>query len=375
MAVTYRYRAQDEKGKIISGELRANDEAVQYGEAIKEMAASFDLGTDNNDIGILVDRGHALTAMTLTPDPDPRTYASPKDDGTITADGAVIKNKNTDSVVTDNYDINYVSGNLKITLLKAKITKLPTVNENLKYEGYLYDQALVNPGEAETKMEYNVQQIVRGDSERVKNKDGFYVDELPAPTEGYSDNYRAWEAGTYRVWFRAASGDDLLAGEPDSVSVNIATVPLKVKVVDETIPFGERFPSMNAVEEGLVSEWDKGALGMRLYSYLVNGEWKAASDIKITQTYPDLGMYPARISYDMKGAVNYCYRYITSDGYLTVVPRTVSLNWGDTSFTFNGTPQIPTVTVTNLSNGEASYLSLTPSLSESARIGDECSTT
>ena len=145
---------------------------------------------------------------------------------------AVIKKGNT--VVTDNYDITYVSGNLTITLPMAKITKHPTVRTNLKYDGQLNEQALVNPGEAETRMEYNVLRIADGNGNRLKEGDR-YVDEI-TPYEGYGNDYTAWESGSYYVWYRAASGNHIIASEPEYVSVNIAQIPLTVKVVDEPFP-------------------------------------------------------------------------------------------------------------------------------------------
>ena len=56
------------------------------------------------------------------------------------------------------------------------------------------------------------------------------------PYDRYGNDYTAWESGSYYVWYRAASGNHIIASEPEYVSVNIAQIPLTVKVVDEPFP-------------------------------------------------------------------------------------------------------------------------------------------
>ncbi len=321
--------------------VKALDQTVQFGNEILQNMVSCDGLAD----------GQVFTSVKLTPDPDPHTYSALKDDGTITPSDAVIKKGNTD--VTGNYDITYVSGNLTITLPMAKITKHPTVRTNLKYDGQLNEQALVNPGEAETRMEYNVQRIADGNGVLLKDGDR-YVYEI-TPYEGYGNDYTAWESGSYYVWYRAASGNHIIASEPEYVSVNIAQIPLTVKVVDETIPYGEKFKlSMNVVKDGFHDRRDPGAIGAEIWYYQINGKWINFSDAGVKDTWPDLGVYPVKVQYERDNDVRDCYKIDSIPGFLYVVPRTVSLNWGDTFFTFNGNPQVPTVTLTNLSGNEDS---------------------
>ena len=322
-----------------SATVKALDQTVQPGEKIRQ---------DMVTVEGLAD-GQEFVSVKLTPDPDPEKTQKPMGNGTIIPSNAVIKIGNTD--VTGNYEISYVGGSLTITLPMAKITKHPTVRTNLKYDGHLNEQALVNPGEAETRMEYNVQRIADGNGNRLKEGDR-YVDEI-TPYEGYGNDYTAWESGSYRVWYRAASGNRLIASEPEYVSVNIAQIPLTVKVVDETIPYGEKFKlSMNAVKEGFHDRSDRGAIGAEIWYYQINGKWITFSDAGVKDTYPDLGAYPVKIQYERDNVVRDCYKIDSVPGFLYVVPRTVSLNWGDTSFTFNGKPQVPTVELTNLSENE-----------------------
>jgi len=321
--------------------VKALDQTVQFGNEILQDKVTCEGLAD----------GQVFTSVKLTPDPDPHTYSALKDDGTITPSDAVIKKGNTD--VTGNYDITYVSGNLTITLPMAKITKHPTVRTNLKYDGRLNEQALVNPGEAETRMEYNVQRIADGNGVLLKDGDR-YVYEI-TPYEGYGNDYTAWESGSYYVWYRAASGNHIIASEPEYVSVNIAQIPLTVKVVDETIPYGEKFKlSMNVVKDGFLDRSDRGAIGAEIWYYQINGKWINFSDAGVKDTYPDLGVYPVKVQYERDNDVRDCYKIDSIPGFLYVVPRTVSLNWGDTSFTFNGNPQVPTVELTNLSGNEVS---------------------
>ena len=265
--------------------VKALDQTVQFGNEILQNMVSCDGLAD----------GQVFTSVKLTPDPDPHTYSALKDDGTITPSDAVIKKGNT--VVTDNYDITYVSGNLTITLPMAKITKHPTARTNLKYDGQLNEQALVNPGEAETRMEYNVQRIADGNGVLLKDGDR-YVYEI-TPYEGYGNDYTAWESGYYYVWYRAASGNHIIASEPEYVSVNIAQIPLTVKVVDETIPYGEKFKlSMNVVRDGFHDRRDPGAIGGEIWYYQINGKWINFSDAGVKDTYPDLGVYPVKVQYE-----------------------------------------------------------------------------
>ncbi|MBR3524216.1 MAG: InlB B-repeat-containing protein [Lachnospiraceae bacterium] len=301
-----------------------------------------------------------LTAVTLTPDPDPCTTDGPTkngENGSITPSGAVIKSGDTD--VMGNYDISYTNGKLEITPVRAKVTKLPTAGIDLKYAGRRNDQwLLVYPGEADTKMEYNVQLISRGNGELLKNADGVtYVRDNEAPTEGYGDDFSAWEAGTYHVWYRAASDNELIPGEPGCISVEIATVPLSVKPADTGITYGDGFPmldSLTVTEQGFLDPQEKDHIGSAKLEYQINGEWKNAETLQ--GTCPDPGTYPARISYNYReeSDVTYCYDITSVSGILTVEPKTVSLTWGNTSFTYNGDPHVPTATLSGLLNNEHS---------------------
>ncbi|MBO4373482.1 MAG: InlB B-repeat-containing protein, partial [Lachnospiraceae bacterium] len=324
--------------------IRALDQTVQLGDSIEYAIDYKDLAD-----------GQELKHVDLTPDPDPANCNTPTDNGTITPANAVIKIRNTGTDVTKNYDITYVSGNLKISLVMAKVTKNPTPRLNLKYEGYLNWQDLVNPGEAETKMEYNVLQIRRGDGELLK-KDGRYVYEI-TPTDGYVEKCSVWESGSYHVWYRAASDNKHAPSVPQCISVDVARVPLTVRVRDAAISYGEKFPDQLVLDsEGYVNSEDSGYMGNRKYDYKIGGSWKAWDDVK--NMYPDLGSYPARITYyrestDTGPTVLYCYDISYIPGIMTVEPRTVGLKWGTANLTFNGTPQAPTVTLRNLSPNEA----------------------
>ena len=326
--------------------IKADDQTVQIGEAIEEMAASCEQGTDKG-----ICSGHVLKALTLTPDPDPRFVFKPAENGTITADVAVIMRGDTD--VTGNYEISYQPGSLKITLQRASVTKLPAAGVDLKYQGFEKEQwLLVYPGEADTKMEYKVQQISRGNGELLKNTDGSLVLNNEAPTDGYGDAFSAWEAGSYHVFYRAASANDLLASEPGCISVNIATAPLTVRVPDASISYGDEFPALTPVVNGFVTPEEHQHIGTVRLEYLSGGEWKNAKEAATQGTYPEPGTYPLTVSYSGNGEVTSCYTVTSVSGNLTVEPRTVSLNWGETKLTYNGKPQAPTVTLSNLAKNE-----------------------
>ncbi len=324
--------------------IKADDQTVQIGEAIEEMAASCEQGTDKG-----ICSGHVLKA--LTPDPDPRFVFKPAENGTITADVAVIMRGDTD--VTGNYEISYQPGSLKITLHRASVTKLPAAGVDLKYQGFEKEQwLLVYPGEADTKMEYKVQQISKGNGELLVNGDGSLVLNNEAPTDGYGDAFSAWEAGSYHVWYRAASANDLLASEPGCISVNIATAPLTIRVPDASISYGDEFPALTPVVNGFVTPEEHAHIGTVRLEYLSGGEWKNAKEAATQGTYPEPGSYPLRVSYNGDGEVTSCYDVTSVSGNLTVEPRTVSLNWADTSLIYNGSPQVSAVTLSNLASNE-----------------------
>lgn len=332
--------------------IKADDQTVQIGEAIEEMAASCEQGTDT---GILTGRDHAIKVLTLTPDPDPRSTATLPENGTIpgtiTPSGAVIKRGDAD--VTGNYDITYQNGSLEITLPRAKVTKLPAARVNLKYQGFEKEQwLLVYPGEAETKMEYKVEQVSEGNGELLKNSDGTYVLNNEAPTEGYEDAFSAWKAGSYHVWYRSASANDLLPGVPGCINVNIATAPLTVRVPDASISYGDEFPALTPVVNGFVTPEEHAHIGTVKLEYLSGGEWKNAEGAATQGTYPAPGTYPLSVSYNGDGEVTSCYDVTYVSGNLTVEPRTVILNWADTSLIYNGSPQVPAVTLLNLASNE-----------------------
>lgn len=330
--------------------IKAEDQIARCGGAIKEMAATFEPGTD---CGILTDKGHELTALTLTPDPDPRTLTEPATGGTITPTGAVIKRGDED--VTANYDITYENGSLEVVLNKAEVTKNPTAATGLKYAGYKNNQwLLLCPGEATTKMEYCVRFVRKGNEEWLKNEDGTLVKDNAAPTEGYGEDYSAWEAGTYYVYYRAAADDTHSPSEPVCIHVEIGTVPLIVTVSDATMIYCDEFPTMDVAVSGFVAPGEKDHIGS--LEYKCSGAnypekwydtWKAAFG-----EHGHLNAVP-NTNYGVKarytgGDVTACYDIKSVPGFLTVKLRTVGLEWGKLSFTYNGELHVPTVTASNV---------------------------
>ena len=236
---------------------------------------------------------------------------------------------------------------------RASVTKLPAAGVDLKYQGFEKEQwLLVYPGEADTKMEYQVQQISRGNGELLENGDGSLVLNNEAPTDGYGDAFSAWEAGSYHVFYRAASANDLLPSEPECISVNIATAPLTIRVPDASISYGDEFPDLTPVVNGFVTPEEHQHIGTVKLEYLSGGEWKNATEAAIQGTCPETGTYPLTVSYTGDGEVTSCYTVTSVSGNLTVEPRTVGLNWGETKLTYNGKPQVPTVTLSNLAKNE-----------------------
>ena len=327
--------------------IKAKDQTIRKGGTIST-------GLDDIEIesGSIV-RDQALTSISFTS--DPATYDRLTENGKITPGAAVIKSGTAD--VTKNYEISYTDGKLRILREQARVITAPTARKDLRYQGMPAGSAigqgllqrLINHGTAETSMEYALVTV----SDGVGNEKTQNPEQPPNDSEFGTDasHYSAWAAGTYYVWYRAAESETLEAGVPAYVSVTIAKVPLTVKVKDVTAVYGEEIPAYDVEIKGLANDSERGLLGAPHFEYQINGEWKPAEYFHTAYPHPVPGVYPVRAIYDGdENAPDVILSYDISHvpGFLTVEPRTVSLNWGPASFVYDGPPHVPTVTITNL---------------------------
>ena len=122
-----------------------------------------------------------------------------------------------------------------------------------------------------------------------------------------------------------------------AAAFTIDKAPLKVTANDGSIVYGNA-PAGNGVT----------------FTGFVNGETESVLGGSVTYTYScgkydDVGSYTITPSGLTSG--NYAITY--APGTLTVTPKEVGLSWAETELTYNGSKQLPTVTVTGTVNGDA----------------------
>ena len=176
-----------------------------------EVGSSISKGTEQATLTGAV-TGHTLSSVSLN-DSGTESIGT----GTITPASARIMKGTTD--VTDNYDIQYETGVLTVTKIKAKITTAPTGASGLEYTGAA-QSLLSTAGRADT----GVIQYKLGN--------GAWVDgTIPKGTN----------AGTYTVSYRAKADDEHENGDVSEITVSIAkgTPTIDTKPVATAITYGQ----------------------------------------------------------------------------------------------------------------------------------------
>ncbi len=279
--------------------------------------------------GSLVE-GQEIVGVTLTT--NPTDFGQVTENGTITPENAVIKNGNAD--VTKNYKLSYEDGNLTITYPGASVRTAPIGRTDLKYAGHEVWQELIIPGTAETSMEYAVQRVSYGDGTPLEGVDGSV-----APTDGYwGDSYKAWEAGEYHVWYRAAADDTHAAGVPEYVSVTIDRALMTITLGNAKITYGEDPKASDisvSYKSPVVASGDTGFITV----IIREPDYKPGYDVGSYYVYATFKSNDYAITY--------------TPGILTVEPKEIGLDWGDTDFDFDGTPKAPTAAATGVLDNDA----------------------
>ncbi|MBR5419731.1 MAG: hypothetical protein IK115_01135, partial [Lachnospiraceae bacterium] len=309
--------------------IKAKDQTIELNGFIKN-----DLSEVEIEQGDSLVAGEELKSVTLTPYPEVADHVTNNGEyGTITPGSARIMRGDKD--VTGYYRITYTQGNLTITRTRAKVLTEPTARTNLRYSGQESLQQLINPGTADTYMQYAVRYVSYGDGSPVEGVDG---STSPRDYSSGQDAYKAWKAGTYHVWYRAAADTDHEESVAKYVTVNIARVPLTIGLEPETITYGEN-PA------------DSGRQHQYTYTGVVGGDSGSlgSGSVSFSECSWDVGSYPLRVY----GFSSNNYDITFAPGILTIVPKEVSLDWSATPLTFNGRAQAPTVSAGSLSGNDA----------------------
>lgn len=116
----------------------------------------------------------------------------------------------------------------------------------------------------------------------------------------------------------------------------ITPAPLSITAKNKTITYGDEPTNDGVTYSGFVGGESENVLGGEL-SYTYN-----------YSQYNDAGSYTITPS----GLTSTNYTVAFNTGTLTVDPKEVGLEWGTTTFSYNGTVQGPTVSITGLVNGD-----------------------
>lgn len=355
--------------------ITAKAQTITYGGSIS--STTDDITIDNTN-GLA--EGDALTSVTLTK--TATDYRATAYENDIIPSAAVVMRDETG--VTANYNISYVNGDLTIT--KAAIN--PTVT----MDGWTYGGVATNPSVSNNTSggEVSYTYMAEGASEYGSDKPINAGTHTVKATIAATDNYSGAEVTTtYTVSKRVASlsWDNLtltysgVAQQPTATVTNLVTgdectvtisggeitpntytatatelsnsnyqlpetvtqdftigkAPLSVTAKAKTITYGDAPADDGVTYSGFVNEETDAVLGGTLaYAYTYTQYGAVGNTYTIT---------PSGLTSD-----NYDISFVA--GTLTVEQKVVGLDWGTTSFTYNGSAQAPTATATGLVNND-----------------------
>ena len=152
-------------------------------------------------------------------------------------------------------------------------------------------------------------------------------------TEGL--NLGGWSAGNY-----------FLADDVKGTEFTIQPAPLTITAKPKTITYGGAPDNDGVTYKGFVR-------GENEYTpNILNGKLDYTYDY---QQYDQVGCYTITPG----GLTSKNYKIIFVDGPLYVDPKTISIDWGETTNTYDGTPWAPTATAEGMVNGDALTLTVT----------------
>ena len=147
------------------------------------------------------------------------------------------------------------------------------------------------------------------------------------------------DPGTYSVYYMSDGDEgyeDFIATDP--IIVTIAPAPVTVTAENKTKTYGETDPELTATVTGLIS-------GEPDIAYTIS---RAAGE--------DANSYDITPAGDAVQG-NYAVSFV--NGTLTINKKTVGIAWGETTFSYNGAPHVPTATATGLVNSDVIGITVT----------------
>ena len=145
------------------------------------------------------------------------------------------------------------------------------------------------------------------------------------------------DVGTYAITQGTLSAGDNYTISYTGANLTIGQAALTVTANAKTITYGDE-PTNNGVT----------------YTGFVNSETSAVlgGELAYTYNYTQYGDTGNTYTITPSGLTSGNYEISFADGTLTVVQKEVGLEWTNTSFTYNGSEQVPTATATGLVNSD-----------------------
>lgn len=232
-----------------------------------------------------------------------------------------------------NYEITFVAGTLYVEPLEAEIEWSTLSADELVYDANAnLLTAIVKNKQSDDEVSFTLDLI--GDNVNV-TADGFYY--VVTGLEG-SD-----------------SGNYQLGAALQSPLYEVTKKELSVTANGNTIVYGELPCANGVVYSGFAAPDTEGILGGTLafqYSY---AQYDAVGD--------NYTITPEGLT-----AQNYSFRYV--DGQLTVTPKEIGLEWSaPTDLQFDGTAKVPTVTATQVVNGDRVTVSMAQNSGDNVNVG------
>ena len=225
---------------------------------------------------------------------------------------------------TDNYQSGAATADF--TIAKTGITASVTL------DGWTYGESAKTPS--------------LGEGSNPGNGDVTYEYKLKDAADSAYSTTVPTDAGDYTVKATIAATDNY-SGNAATADFTIAKAPLTITANAHAIAYGDA-PQGNGVTYGVTDESGSVQNGF------VNNETEAVLSGEPSYTF-NYNQYGNVGSYEITpaGLTSGNYDITFVNGTLTVNPKEISLTWGNTDFTYNGTEQTPAVTVDGLVHNDS----------------------
>ncbi|MBQ3841590.1 MAG: InlB B-repeat-containing protein, partial [Ruminiclostridium sp.] len=280
--------------------IKADDIEIDYGSAIPDFTVTYDTlvnGDSAADIGVV-------------------TYTCSYTATSVASTYSIEPEVTTQGTAYSNYSISYENGTL--TVNKLAITPTISIDESKVYDGLPITAATVsgNPGSGLVTFYYT-------------GRDGTTYEASIPPTA----------VGKYSVYATVGESANYKAGVTGTADFEITAADISPSVSITGWTYGET-PNAPSLADG---------------SNPGGGEVKYFYIGRDGTTYEESEYVPTQAGkYTVKAVIpatdNYNGNVATAD--FTISPKTVAIEWTDTSLTYNGADQKPTATAANLETGD-----------------------